>query len=738
MMTALPSVASAAESVPPLQWPPVATNGSGYDLAVSTNGNVTVPCSYTNAQDLVTYNSAGQLVQTISRNQVVDGITNCISRPVVDKNGVVYGVPVGTNYQGVTMWGPNLLAYSGNTLKWKYPVASGCGLYPAVGANGIVYITTVVNGVQHIIGLTPDVATGQTQPTKVVDIALSETKCVYGLHPYKDGLMVEWYKDTIGNEYPGNPKFYSYSGKYLGQSPVSIDPRDEAVNADGQYFATQYTWGSYKSASVAMYNSRTRAVAWTTPASTSGANVQIFQLHAFQGGVVGIVNEQRMIGGFPATPTQYVYTIVTINSVGQKVRSVTLPYADPQGRTYGATSFSVDASGNVSVVRGGQATTAGGSTVSTVELSIYNAVSGAWSNQTSLVGDLGGTQPNSYYFGGGAVTANNTLFFTATCSGGCAYQKKLYAAKVAGLGVDYPRGEILTTTTPAQPVPVPYVALGDSYSSGEGVEPFEPSSNAGNNMCHRSNFAYSQLTSSNPKRASSLALGKFVACSGAETGQVLADDSTNGEQAQYKWLNASTKVVTITIGGNDIGFVPFGQACVLDACNFTSPAYATAVNNINNLLPSELETTYKKLLDTATGAKVYVLGYPQVAPVKVASDPMDIRCKYLYDSGYDSTGTIPKYWEDAQAARDVVTKLDAKIASVVSKVRGLKTDYQRLQYVDVNASGSPFAGHTVCADPGESYFNNLDQWVGHPAYALHPNARGQQAYADILAAVPVP
>lgn len=737
LTTQFSTTASAAESTPPLRWGPVSlVDSSLQGSSTSTNGNLVAPCTWNSGgRNLTTYDSTGAVALSISRTSTVDGVQNCITRPAIDKNGAVYGVPYGKNSSNQYVFGANLLAYSGNTLKWKYPVAGGCGA-PVIGPNGIIYVRTWPSGGPRLIGLTPEVQPGTSQPAKVFDIPVS-TSCG-SFRPYKDGIMVAPQKSQIGNQYPGNPEFYSYSGKFLGRSPVSIDQRDEDVNAEGQFFATQYTSGSFKSASVAMYDSRNGRVEWTTPVSTSGADVQLFELHALQGGgVVGQIRERKMAAnGIPATPTEWVTTFVYVNASGQKVRTLTLPNTDAQGSPADIPLTAFDGVGKIAIQRDSRTTTSSGSTLSKVNLGVYDIVNGSWVHQSVLSGDpAAGSGVNSYLSYNRPILAADTVIFAATCSGGCgASVPRLYSALVSGVGMDYPRGVILTATTSAQPAPVPYVALGDSYSSGEGVEPFDADSNTSTNVCHRSTLSYSRQVSRDVGRASSLELGKFAACSGAKTDQVLNDNPVNGEQAQYKWLNTSTKAVSITIGGNDMGFTDFGEACVIPGrnCNFSSQAYANAVNNINNVIPSKLEETYRKLLDTATTAKVYVLGYPHVAPEKTAADPMDPRCAYLYDSGYDSTGTIPVYWQDAQAARDVVTKLNAKISSVVNSVRSSKSDYQRLQFVDVNGPGSLFVGHTVCAVPGESYFNNLDQWVGHPAYALHPNARGQQAYADIL------
>jgi len=40
------------------------------------------------AQDLTTYNAAGQQVRKLDRTGVIDGVPNCINNPVVDKNEI--------------------------------------------------------------------------------------------------------------------------------------------------------------------------------------------------------------------------------------------------------------------------------------------------------------------------------------------------------------------------------------------------------------------------------------------------------------------------------------------------------------------------------------------------------------------------------------------------------------------------------------------------------------------------
>jgi hypothetical protein len=227
----------------------------------------------------------------------------------------------------------------------------------------------------------------------------------------------------------------------------------------------------------------------------------------------------------------------------------------------------------------------------------------------------------------------------------------------------------------------------------------------------------------------------FRACSGAETNEIFNDNEENDEDAQWESLSSDTDVVTLTIGGNDIGFGEFATACVMPGtnCNFSSSAYADAFYKINNELPAKLESTYELILQEASEADIYVVGYPHVAPEKTAADPMDPRCPFLHDSGYDSTGTIPMYWEDAQAARDVVMRINSHIESIIWDMREEGGENLRLHYVEVNGIGSPFEGHEMCSS-GDSYFQNLDQYPENDRAPFHPNEQGQAAYAELVAA----
>src|SRR3954469_668109 len=91
----------------------------------------------------------------------------------------------------------------------------------------------------------------------------------------------------------------------------------------------------------------------------------------------------------------------------------------------------------------------------------------------------------------------------------------------------------------------PYVALGDSYSSAAGVTPFVPGSPP---ACSRSLLNYPHDIAA----ATGAESFTDVTCSGARTSDFFTSQ-TAGQPPQLDAVTKSTKLVTMTIGGNDGG-----------------------------------------------------------------------------------------------------------------------------------------------------------------------------------------
>ena len=113
-----------------------------------------------------------------------------------------------------------------------------------------------------------------------------------------------------------------------------------------------------------------------------------------------------------------------------------------------------------------------------------------------------------------------------------------------------------------------YVALGDSYSSGEGNPPFDAgtdvASGPNQDRCRRSRVAFPHQLH---VRANLVLVHR--ACSGAVGADVTTTSKYPPEPPQVSWVDASTNLVTITIGGNEAGF-----GTVLVSCLLELPSYA--------------------------------------------------------------------------------------------------------------------------------------------------------------------
>ena len=258
---------------------------------------------------------------------------------------------------------------------------------------------------------------------------------------------------------------------------------------------------------------------------------------------------------------------------------------------------------------------------------------------------------------------------------------------------------------PSSPPPAKYVAMGDSFSSGEGNPPFVPGTDTNSDTCHRSSAAYPQLL----QNVLNLGATAFVACSGATTGAIMG--MYNSEAAQIDALSGNTQVVTITIGGNDVDFKDYAIACTEKLCGPGTFDYDYIMNAINaSSFYDSLVATYESLLAHAANAQVYVSGYPYMAVQTSNVCGQD-----------DLTGT----WA-------VENQLNAVISSAVDDVRaaistGLPTTH--LHYVDPNLSNSPFNGKYLC-NGGASDFNGLDLF--HQSYSFHPNTSGHQDFAIVF------
>ncbi|MFN2588935.1 MAG: PxKF domain-containing protein [Actinomycetota bacterium] len=276
--------------------------------------------------------------------------------------------------------------------------------------------------------------------------------------------------------------------------------------------------------------------------------------------------------------------------------------------------------------------------------------------------------------------------------------------------------------------PLHYVGMGDSYSAGQGLPGYLEGSDTGANQCHRSIHAYPMLVAgphypapikemaSHPAHA---VMWDFIACSGAVTSNVIPGGSGQYDelpQLDQGRVGPQTDLVTMTIGGNDVGFARVLDACAMHAC--LAPGYKPLDDEtLARWLPKKIAAVRPLLIDTylevqaeAPEASVVVLGYPHLFPASVEEQtclklgPWNGEQAFLRGQSLDFNDTL-------------------RAATATGGVH----------FVDVM---DDWAGHEVCGNRGEWIngatlkpalkvplpFKATDQ-------SFHPNEMGEGAYA---------
>ncbi len=314
------------------------------------------------------------------------------------------------------------------------------------------------------------------------------------------------------------------------------------------------------------------------------------------------------------------------------------------------------------------------------------------------------------------------------------------------------------------------VSLGDSYSSGEGTsvgdgsEFFRGSDHHGarisngngglsedpdRNACHRSYDAWPYLidppgiagtetTRTLAQAKSPLLDFQLLACSGAETKNVTTGGiGQYGELAQLDrgFIDANTTLVTMTIGGNDVGFGPVIKTCIFSA--FTpgptvpcqdrdapkelaaSGKLGAAVDAKLGGLQTKVAGVLQQISAKAPAAKIVLLGYPT-----------------LFATG---SGCVSVLDSDRSWLNSVATRLNAVLTAAASAA-GPNVRYQSPQY--------QFQGSTLCT-PNSGLTSivfsltkgdlPLAEWPGpgpqlgvpYSQQSVHPNDIGSSLYATV-------
>jgi lysophospholipase L1-like esterase len=255
-----------------------------------------------------------------------------------------------------------------------------------------------------------------------------------------------------------------------------------------------------------------------------------------------------------------------------------------------------------------------------------------------------------------------------------------------------------------------YVALGDSFTSGPAV-PVQLGPNtdpSAPKACLRSSDNYPSLAA----RALGLVLTD-ESCGGATSGDLTRTQGP-GIPAQLSAISGSTSLVSIGIGGNDLGFstiavncvaaTPWGPTRVGWSCksHYTAGGMDQLAAEIHEV-GSRVSSVLEEIRARSRHAKVFVVGYPDIVPPtgsgcwpRLPFSAQDLG--YLRGVEEDLNATLAK---DAEAADDV--------------------------YVDM---ATPSAPHNACSSEDTRWVESI---VPSPTgYPLHPSAAGMAGMAQVL------
>jgi lysophospholipase L1-like esterase len=257
----------------------------------------------------------------------------------------------------------------------------------------------------------------------------------------------------------------------------------------------------------------------------------------------------------------------------------------------------------------------------------------------------------------------------------------------------------------ASPGPVKrlnYVAMGDSVAAAPGVpDPAPPTG------CRKSTNNYPSVL------ARRLAATKFsdVTCSGATTENITsrAQQTKNGLIArQIDAVGATTDLITITIGANDVGLATDAEGCKVTSPNpppCTNEFLVGDVDRISEVITSQLPV-WSGLIDgvraKAPNARIIVVGYGI----------------FVRPGGcFPGQPVLPR---DSDYLQSKLNELDDRQQQLAAS--------KGVDYFDTRPLSR---GHDICASPSDRYIEGFV--TAGSAVPLHPNAFGAAAVGNALA-----
>jgi lysophospholipase L1-like esterase len=265
---------------------------------------------------------------------------------------------------------------------------------------------------------------------------------------------------------------------------------------------------------------------------------------------------------------------------------------------------------------------------------------------------------------------------------------------------------MLVLAGPAVAAPNPtYVSLGDSYAAGPLIPLQVPLFG-----CLKSNNNYANLTARN--------LGitlKDASCSGAETEDMTSPQNVDPDgpnPPQFDSLTKQTRIVTLQIGGNDIGFSSIAEDCASATSNEGTPCQDRYVHDGRDEISERIQATAPLVAAVLQGirarspkARVLVVNYAAILP----------------DEGPGCWPQMPITDGDVPYVRAKEKELNAMLATQAAAAGAELIDWYTASI-----------GHDACQPP-------VIRWVEpvvpvNAAAPLHPNLGGMIGVSEVLTA----
>jgi lysophospholipase L1-like esterase len=268
-------------------------------------------------------------------------------------------------------------------------------------------------------------------------------------------------------------------------------------------------------------------------------------------------------------------------------------------------------------------------------------------------------------------------------------------------------GGFATVTGAASPTS--YVALGDSYTAGPLIATQQPTPLG----CLKSDHNYPHLL------AQTLQVTTFrdASCSGATTANMTSPQNvTPGPNPpQFDSLDANTQLVTLGIGGNDVGFFDILVHCFSPTPNGT-PCQDQFVMGGNDQISNRITATAPKVAAVLQGihtkspqAQVLLVAYLAILP----------------ESGPGCYSQLPFTPGDVPYLRAKEKEMNAMLAQQAAA--------NNATFIDAY---TPSIGHDACQPPCRRWVEPLVP--ASPAAPVHPNLLGMVGTAAAVLGAPPP